>query len=47
MRQIKLAVFLLGAILLAGCSSGGGGGDNDASESNTWDEMIWDQGTWS
>ena len=44
-RQSSLALVIGAVLLLASC----GGGSNSAPPpppSNTWDSMIWDQGSW-
>lgn len=42
--RLYTALMLLGFLLLTAC---GGGGSPPASESNNWDDLVWDQNNWS
>jgi hypothetical protein len=48
LRYVRVALLIGAALLLGSCGGGGGGGggSNSTAPSNSWDSMVWDQGSW-
>lgn len=44
-QRVGAALLIAATLLLSSC--GGGGGSGPAAPSNSWDSMIWDQGSWA
>jgi hypothetical protein len=46
-RQAGVLVLLVAASMAFGCGSGGGDDPPPPEESDIWDEMSWDEGSWA
>ncbi len=46
-RQAGVLVLLVAASMAFGCGSGGGDDGPTPEESDVWDEMSWDEGSWA
>ena len=46
-RQTGVLVLLVAAAMAFGCGSSGGDDPTPPEESDIWDEMSWDEGSWA